>query len=353
MLLQPFEAKEIVLRIAKTFHCPLQLNILTPVKESLFSVSVLRRFGIYAGMAESAEYNLQKKWMMHIRKYTYRHELYTDAVRDFLHECISNHMSKRKIAKALSISSQTLDKLLNDLGIAYDGKQCMELLDYIESGHYVKLQDYLQKNKRPNSTAIRHKLIIEGYKDAVCENCRRREWLNEPIPLQLHHIDGNHNNNSIDNFQLLCPNCHALTPNYCRRKVPNNIRLIDKSLQVSTAEVVQDGDTLDQKPQEQNIQDKNSSIISLKQGNLCIDCGKPVDRKAIRCVQCAALRRRKCVRPDKETLLALVVSESFCSIGRRYGVTDNTVRKWCKHYGLPYNSQTLKDYCNRFCEYDD
>lgn len=34
------------------------------------------------------------------------------------------------------------------------------------------------------------------------------------IPLELHHIDGNYKNNSENNLQLLCPNCHSLTESY-------------------------------------------------------------------------------------------------------------------------------------------
>jgi len=40
------------------------------------------------------------------------------------------------------------------------------------------------------------------------------EWLGRPIPLELHHIDGNRDNNVLENYQLLCPNCHALTDSY-------------------------------------------------------------------------------------------------------------------------------------------
>ena len=34
------------------------------------------------------------------------------------------------------------------------------------------------------------------------------------IPLEVHHKDGNYANNSEDNLDLLCPNCHALTETY-------------------------------------------------------------------------------------------------------------------------------------------
>ena len=35
------------------------------------------------------------------------------------------------------------------------------------------------------------------------------------IPLELHHKDGDYRNNNEDNLELLCPNCHSLTSNYC------------------------------------------------------------------------------------------------------------------------------------------
>lgn len=44
--------------------------------------------------------------------------------------------------------------------------------------------------------------------------CGNTEWLDKHIPLELHHINGNHKDNRLSNLQLLCPNCHALTDNY-------------------------------------------------------------------------------------------------------------------------------------------
>jgi len=38
--------------------------------------------------------------------------------------------------------------------------------------------------------------------------------MDQPIPLELDHIDGNHQNNALDNLRLLCPNCHSLTPTF-------------------------------------------------------------------------------------------------------------------------------------------
>lgn len=55
-------------------------------------------------------------------------------------------------------------------------------------------------------------------KNNTCESCGNKEWMNKPIPLEVHHIDGNRTNNEVDNLQLLCCNCHALTENWRRVK---------------------------------------------------------------------------------------------------------------------------------------
>jgi 5-methylcytosine-specific restriction endonuclease McrA len=47
-----------------------------------------------------------------------------------------------------------------------------------------------------------------------CWKCGNTEWMKAPIPLQLDHIDGNSDNNSRENLQLLCPNCHAQTETF-------------------------------------------------------------------------------------------------------------------------------------------
>lgn len=77
-----------------------------------------------------------------------------------------------------------------------------------------KAADYLTGKKRISSHKLKQKLFDEQIKDRRCENCNRTEWYNVEIPLELHHIDGDNTNNSLENLQILCPNCHALTDNY-------------------------------------------------------------------------------------------------------------------------------------------
>ena len=45
----------------------------------------------------------------------------------------------------------------------------------------------------------------------------------EPIPLEIEHKDGNHQNNVRDNLEALCPNCHSLTDTWRgRNKTKDN-----------------------------------------------------------------------------------------------------------------------------------
>ena len=51
-----------------------------------------------------------------------------------------------------------------------------------------------------------------------CSKCHLTEWLGLPIPLELDHIDGNRFDHSPSNLRILCPNCHAQTPTWKRKK---------------------------------------------------------------------------------------------------------------------------------------
>ena len=58
---------------------------------------------------------------------------------------------------------------------------------------------------------LRNRLINEGILEYRCECCKLSDWLDQPISLELDHIDGTRTNHRLENLRLLCPNCHSQT----------------------------------------------------------------------------------------------------------------------------------------------
>ena len=71
--------------------------------------------------------------------------------------------------------------------------------------------------KRLKLSRLRHRLVRDGLKNGVCEICGQSEmWNGKPLRLQVHHVDADNLNNELGNLQVLCPNCHTQTDNWCR-----------------------------------------------------------------------------------------------------------------------------------------
>lgn len=98
-----------------------------------------------------------------------------------------------------------------------------------------------------------------------------------------------------------------------------------------------------QKEVQEKIREDNYKIKQ-KEIYYCPDCGKEVSTKGARCTECASKLQRKVERPEREKLLELIQTQSFCEIGRMYEVTDNAVRRWCKSYNLPSTKYELEEY---------
>ena len=81
-------------------------------------------------------------------------------------------------------------------------------------------------NKIKSRNALQAIIALRGHK---CENCGSTEWLNNPIPLEVHHIDGKELNSELDNLILLCPNCHALTDKYRGRNINKQTQNVNET----------------------------------------------------------------------------------------------------------------------------
>lgn len=123
---------------------------------------------------------------------------------------IEEKQSKAFICRQLKCKPETLSYWLKILGIEYSGNRGAK---GIKQSHYRKSAKEYMRTENPKTYKLKQKLIEDKIKEAKCERCKNKTWNNKPIPLELHHKDGNRFNNSLDNLEVLCPNCHAQEPN--------------------------------------------------------------------------------------------------------------------------------------------
>jgi len=84
-------------------------------------------------------------------------------------------------------------------------------IDYLNQREK-QIEDRFDRGLIKWSRSIKRILIKRnGYK---CFKCKLSQWLGKPIPLEVHHIDGDSENNMPENLELICLNCHGLTDNF-------------------------------------------------------------------------------------------------------------------------------------------
>jgi DNA-directed RNA polymerase subunit RPC12/RpoP len=163
----------------------------------------------------------------------------------------------------------------------------------------------------------KNKELLVKYKGGRCVICGYSKCLDA---MDFHHVYGKSFTISlntrvvaikrlireVDKCILVCSNCH--------REIHRGMhKYLNGYLSVKNMEVL-------------------SEINRVKKEYYCIDCGKKiVSYRATRCTTCAFIKRRKVIRPRINVLLKELEGSSYCAVGRKYGVSDNAIRKWIKN----------------------
>ncbi len=166
----------------------------------------------------------------------------------------------------------------------------------------VPLHELLVNNSRyVSSSSLKIKIIKAGlieYKCLICGN--NGNHLGKPLVLQLDHINGERNDNRIENLRILCPNCHTQTETFCGKH-----------------------------------KKKREKIPSY-----CGKCGSVKYKKATNCKKCAVYPG-KINWPDKSALILMLKNYPMTKIGKILGVSDNAIRKHCIKNNIDYKVKNI------------
>jgi hypothetical protein len=110
------------------------------------------------------------------------------------------------------------DSLLSKSSKSYCNNRCQNEYQWKEKKNLIeegKIKD-LGKPQTQDKNLKKYLIDKNGEKCMQCGWCKINTHTNK-IPIQIDHIDGNPQNQTLSNVRLLCPNCHALTPYYGSR----------------------------------------------------------------------------------------------------------------------------------------
>ena len=79
----------------------------------------------------------------------------------------------------------------------------------------IALEKILCKGVYFQTFQLKKRLFSAKLKSEYCEQCGwAKKTIDGYLPLELDHINGDRRDNRIENLQILCPNCHSLTPHH-------------------------------------------------------------------------------------------------------------------------------------------
>lgn len=112
------------------------------------------------------------------------------------------------------------------------------------------------KNSKHSRNILRKHIITNNLIPYECAICGTKEWQGKTLSLELDHINGENNDNRLENLRFLCPNCHSQTTTYGSR----NQKLTESKYEI-TSELI---DLVIGKYLELKNQKKVSEILNIK-----------------------------------------------------------------------------------------
>lgn len=142
----------------------------------------------------------------------------------------------------------------------------------------------------------------------IAEKYLKRELRSDEI---VHHLDGDRSNNRKENLLVLERGQHTKLHEWFKRGAPGIERF--------------------------GVDGVNSGKSRVSEPpRICQTCGKTLQEKQ-KCYcspSCRGSAKRKTKKPSAETLKREMQENSMLALGRKYGVSDNAVRKWARSYGI-------------------
>ena len=186
---------------------------------------------------------------------------------------------------------------------------------------------YLKKDCNSiGSNELKKRLIAAKIFEHKCYKCNGTLWNNLPIPIELEHIDGDHNNNELSNLTILCPNCHAQTSTY-RGKNQKRAGMVELVY------------TRDLSPRAERHESSSLSTGTKQKTNLkkyCLDCKK--ECLGLRCKKCEDKTRigknNKIQWPPNAELLDRLSKSNYSRLAKELNISDNAIRKHLKVRGI-------------------
>lgn len=216
-----------------------------------------------------------------------------------------------------------------------EGKSLDKNTSITSRNKYTLDEILVENSKYKNNKYLIHILFKNNLLQNKCYKCGRDpKWQEKELVLQLDHIDGVHNNNSIINLRMLCPNCHSQTNTYTGR---NNIKKRINCLSCDT-QIIGKYDTCE------NCYKKNGTrnIINCNKSKKCI-CGNQIWKKSNQCKSCKNIKSRIFNISKKELEDMLFVQNlTREEIGKKYGVSGTIVGQRCKEYKITYQKISSK-----------